>query len=136
MPVKTVAATAVIIGATLIGLAQCSEPAHAGNVNFHVSFEGLKDSHKLHWSFTCVDKCEGGKKEAERLADAPHGSGVVFQRAFPEGRWIVAVTDEVQRMPELATTPAACTATRTITTCGREEMCQQELDFVCRQQGG
>ena len=138
MGIKTLLSSAIIVGVSLAALATCAgpKPAHAGEVDFQVHFEGLKASHELTWSLTCTDKCEGGKDEAERLANTPRGGTPHFGRDLPGGVWQLKVTTKVQPQSVLPKQPVACTASLNFTTCAKGKLCGQQHTFVCPTDGG
>ena len=138
MGIKTVLSSAVIVGVSLAALVTCagSKPAHAGEVDFQVHFEGLKASHGLQWSLTCTDKCEGGKAEAERLANTPRSGVAKFGRDLPGGVWALKVTSKVVPQPVLPKQPESCIASLRFTTCDKGKSCTQSHTFVCPADGG
>lgn len=138
MGIKSVLASGVIVGVSLAALATCAgpKPAHAGEVDFQVHFEGLASSHALNWQLTCVAECEGGKAEAERLANTPRSGVAKFGRDLPGGVWTLKATSKVVTQPVLPKQPAACTASLRFTTCGKGKMCGQQHTLVCPAEGG
>lgn len=138
MGIKSVLASGVIVGVSLVSLVMCSgvKSAHAGEAAFAVHFEGLASSHTLSWQLTCTAECEGGKAEAERLANAPRSGTPRFSRDLPGGVWTLRVATKVQPQPELSKPPKACTASLRFTTCDKGKMCTQSHTFVCPTDGG
>ena len=138
MGIRTLLSSAVIVGVSLAALATCAgpKPAHAGEVDFQVHFEGLSSSHQLNWQLTCVSECEGGKEEAGRLANTPIVGTAKFGRNLPRGVWQLKVTTKVQPQSVLPKQPEACTASLRFTTCYKGEMCGQQHTFVCPADGG
>ena len=138
MGIKSVLASGIIVGVSIAALATCAgvKPANAGEAAFAVHFEGLKASHDLKWQLTCVAECEGGKAEAERLANTPRSGVAKFGRDLPGGVWALKVTSKVVTQPVLPKQPAACTASLNFTTCGKGKMCGQQHNFVCTTEGG
>ena len=138
MGIKSVLASGVIAGVSLAALATCAgpKPAHAGEVDFQVHFEGLKASHDLTWSLTCTDKCEGGKAEAERLANTPRSGVAKFGRDLPGGVWQMKVRTTVVPQSVLPKQPEACAASLHFTTCDKGNVCGQQHAFVCPTDGG
>ena len=138
MGIKSVLASGVIVGVSLVSLAMCSgvKSANAGEVDFQVHFEGLTSSHALSWQLACVAECEGGKAEAERLANTPRSGVAKFGRDLPGGVWQLKVRTLVVPQSVLPKQPAACTASLKFTTCGKGELCGQQHTFVCPTDGG
>ena len=138
MGIKSVLASGVIVGVSLVSLAMCSgvKSANAGEVDFQVHFEGLKASHDIKWELTCLDKCEGGKGEAERLANTPSGGTAKFGRNLSRGVWQLKVRTSVVPQAVLPKQPDACSASLKFTTCGKGELCEQQHTFVCPTDGG
>ena len=138
MGIKSVLASGVIVGVSLVSLAMCSgvKSANAGEVDFQVHFEGLSSSHQLKWQLTCVAECEGGKAEAERLANTPRSSTPRFGRDLPGGVWQLKVATKVQPQSVLPKQPEACSASLKFTTCGKGGLCTQSHAFVCPTEGG
>ena len=134
--IKNAIALVVLMGTAAAGLATCSGGAHAGEAAFEVHFEGLASSHALHWTLTCTDKCEGGKAEAERLANAPSSGTPRFSRDLPGGVWKLSVTSKVEEQSALPKQPAACSANLRFTTCAKGGTCGQKHTFVCPTGGG
>ena len=134
--IKNALALVVVIGVSVVGLATCSGGAHAGEAEFAVHFEGLKASHDIKWELTCIDKCEGGTAEAERLANTPSRGVAKFGRNLSRGVWQLKVTTKVQPQSVLPKQPEACTASLRFTTCYKGEHCAQSHTFVCPTDGG
>ena len=138
MGIKTVLSSAIVVGVSLAALATCAgpKPAHAGEAAFAVHFEGLASSHQLNWQLSCVAECEGGKDEAERLANTPRGGTPRFGRDLPGGVWALNVTSKVVPQPVLQKQPEACVASLRFTTCDKGKSCTQSHTFVCPADGG
>ena len=138
MGIKSVLASGVIVGVSLAALATCAgpKPANAGEASFAVHFEGLSSSHALHWQLTCEAECEGGKAEAERLANTPRSGTPRFGRDLPGGVWKLKATTKVQPQSVLPKQPEACVASLQFTTCKKGEHCPQSHTFVCPTDGG
>ena len=138
MGIKSVLASGVIVGVSLVSLAMCSgvKSANAGEASFAVHFEGLAGSHALSWQLACVAECEGGKAEAERLANTPRSSAPRFGRDLPGGVWKLSVRTKVQPQSVLPKQPEACTASLQFTTCGKGKVCGQQHTFVCPTDAG
>ena len=138
MGIKTLLSSAVIVGVSLAALATCAgpKPAHAGEVDFQVHFEGLASSHTLSWQLACVAECEGGKASAEHLANTPRGGTPRFGRDLPGGVWQLKVTTKVQPQSVLPKQPEACSASLKFTTCNKGGMCGQQHTFICPADGG
>ena len=138
MGIKTVLSSAVIVGVSIAALVTWAgpKPAHAGEVDFAVHFEGLKASHDLKWQLTCVAECEGGKAEAERLANTPRGGTPRFGRDLPGGVWTLKVASKVVTQPVLPKQPEACAVSLRFTTCAKGKVCGQQHTFVCPSDGG
>ena len=138
MGIKTVLSSAVIVGVSIATLVTCAgpKPAHAGEAAFAVHFEGLASSHQLNWQLTCVAECEGGKAEAERLANTPRSGVAKFGRDLPGGVWALKVTSKVVTQPVLPKQPEACAVSLRFTTCAKGKVCGQQHTFVCPAEGG
>ena len=118
--IKNTLALAVLIGASLAGLATCSGGAHAGEVKWKLISSAHLVSTK--WQFECLSDCTEAGNAAAPVPPTPKSAK--WAALLPRGKWRVAWD---------ATTEdgSHCKGSRIITTCAKLGTCSQEFESHC-----